>query len=625
MQIPKSAYKIFIEVSFYLSIALLLLVLYKTAWLSDDAFITYRYLDNFIQGEGLTFNKGHRVQAYTHPLWLFIHLPLYFLFDNIYYVGLIISCLFSLLAIYFFLNSLALKEPKIYALLLIISSTAFIDFSSSGLENPLTHILLISISIRFLSEDNSPIKSLYISLIAALMVLNRMDSILLILPLLLMHAWANWEKRRIFYLLIGMLPFLLWEIFALIYYGFLFPMTAYAKLNISLSRWQLMEQGFYYMEDLLTHDPLTSIVILAALVLSFRLKEKKFTALALGIVLHLIYLFFIGGDFMRGRFFSAPFFLGLFILFHASPISWLRRAMPFFLLLGILSSSPPLMSSEKFGSEVKENQAETTHGILDERAFYFQKSGLIATKKEARPSGYLVDMGHEINQHRGKFFIAGALGMLSYFAGPEKHIIDSYALTDPFLAQLPNVYQSDWRPGHNKRLIPKGLIESYTSGRNMLENPKLKELYGKIKIITQDAIWSWDRFQTIVDMNLSKSYQHLIDRKHFHLPISFSISEIELKEKPQRSWELYGDMGLEIKLQEKRALRLIEILSEGECEFTFIFLRDNQLVEARKIGPAKEQQDTLRHTFSAPIVPINRILIYPNTQSHPCQIYRLRF
>ncbi|MEM6807075.1 MAG: hypothetical protein AAF696_37080, partial [Bacteroidota bacterium] len=145
MKTPKSAYKIFIEVSFYLSIALLLLVLYKTAWLSDDAFISYRYLDNFIQGEGLTFNKGHRVQAYTHPLWLFIHLPFYFLFDNIYYVGLIISFLFSLLAIFFFLNSLALKEPKIYALLLILSSTAFIDFSSSGLENPLTHILLISI------------------------------------------------------------------------------------------------------------------------------------------------------------------------------------------------------------------------------------------------------------------------------------------------------------------------------------------------------------------------------------------------------------------------------------------------------------------------------------------------
>jgi arabinofuranosyltransferase len=53
-------------------LALLLLayavVLVRTAWMCDDAFITLRTVDNFVQGYGLVWNVGERVQVYTHPL-----------------------------------------------------------------------------------------------------------------------------------------------------------------------------------------------------------------------------------------------------------------------------------------------------------------------------------------------------------------------------------------------------------------------------------------------------------------------------------------------------------------------------------------------------------------------------
>lgn len=48
------------------------LVLYRSAWLCDDAYITFRTVDNFINGYGLRYNTGERVQAYTHPLWLLL-------------------------------------------------------------------------------------------------------------------------------------------------------------------------------------------------------------------------------------------------------------------------------------------------------------------------------------------------------------------------------------------------------------------------------------------------------------------------------------------------------------------------------------------------------------------------
>jgi len=39
------------------------------AWLSDDAFISFRYAQNLVRGHGLVFNVGERVEGYTNLLW----------------------------------------------------------------------------------------------------------------------------------------------------------------------------------------------------------------------------------------------------------------------------------------------------------------------------------------------------------------------------------------------------------------------------------------------------------------------------------------------------------------------------------------------------------------------------
>ncbi|HEY3874828.1 MAG TPA: hypothetical protein VGM92_05095, partial [Candidatus Kapabacteria bacterium] len=38
-------------------------------WICDDAFITMRYVKNFVDGNGLVYNIGERVEGYTHFLW----------------------------------------------------------------------------------------------------------------------------------------------------------------------------------------------------------------------------------------------------------------------------------------------------------------------------------------------------------------------------------------------------------------------------------------------------------------------------------------------------------------------------------------------------------------------------
>ena len=120
------------------------------------------------------------------------------------------------------------------------------------------------------------------------------------------------------------------------------------------------------------------------------------------------------------------------------------------------------------------------------------------------------------------------MGFIGYYAGPEKHIIDRYALTDPFLAQLPNVYQPDWRPGHNQRLIPRGYTNSLMSGENQLVSPQLKEVFEAINLITRGPIWSKGRFETIWRMNATSYYSNLIDDKFYYLPVAVTIHESEL-------------------------------------------------------------------------------------------------
>ncbi len=51
-----------------LLLAAIALLALKCAWVSDDAYITFRTVDNFVHGHGLRWNTGERVQAYTNPL-----------------------------------------------------------------------------------------------------------------------------------------------------------------------------------------------------------------------------------------------------------------------------------------------------------------------------------------------------------------------------------------------------------------------------------------------------------------------------------------------------------------------------------------------------------------------------
>ena len=241
----KSAYLLL-----FFSIGAYAVVVFRNAWLAEDAFITFRTVDNFIHGYGLTWNVTERVQAYTNPLWMFIVSLFYFITREIFYTVTFLSIGISLLTVLVFtLWFHPLTRGAILGVIALMNSKAFIDYSTSGLENPLTHLILILFFWIYLQKEFKIHNLFWLSFIAALGTFNRMDSILLFLPALVYATWKVRSWKVLPAVIAGFAPFILWELFSLVYYGFLFPNTAYAKLDTGIPASELVVQGLYYLHD----------------------------------------------------------------------------------------------------------------------------------------------------------------------------------------------------------------------------------------------------------------------------------------------------------------------------------------------------------------------------------------
>ena len=63
----------------------------RTAAVTEDAFITFRVIDNALNGYGLVWNIGERVQPYTHPLWALLLLIFSAVNGDIFQTSLVLS------------------------------------------------------------------------------------------------------------------------------------------------------------------------------------------------------------------------------------------------------------------------------------------------------------------------------------------------------------------------------------------------------------------------------------------------------------------------------------------------------------------------------------------------------
>src|SRR5215218_3954931 len=74
-------------------------ILIRTAWIGDDAYLTLRTVENAATGHGLRWNLAERVQVYDHPLWLLILLAARLITGDTYFTTLALSIGCSLLCV----------------------------------------------------------------------------------------------------------------------------------------------------------------------------------------------------------------------------------------------------------------------------------------------------------------------------------------------------------------------------------------------------------------------------------------------------------------------------------------------------------------------------------------------
>ncbi|HBE90444.1 MAG: hypothetical protein A3G57_02755 [Candidatus Andersenbacteria bacterium RIFCSPLOWO2_12_FULL_45_8] len=497
-----------------------LVVLLRNAWVAEDAFISFRVVDNFLHGYGLTWNVVERVQVYTHPLWLILMIPMQWLTGEAYYASIFLSLGVSLIAAWLVIFKAASERSTgIAAIVVLVSSKAFVDFSVSGLENPLTNLMVIFFVLVYLRNEAS-MKTLFnLSFIAGWAMLSRMDNILLFAPVLVAMGWRLPKRKAIIAGLLGLSPIIAWCIFSLFYYGFVWPNTAYAKLGHGVPEIEVIRQGFYYFIDSINIDPLTLLVVGVGLVLPFFLWDRKLMPVSIGILSYLSYIVWIGGDFMSGRFFTSSFLLAVLIIINCDfPFMervWLGWLMVV-LLISIQSPRSPLLSGKNYAE--LPGATNVVRSIADERGFYYRAAGLLNAKPgyPMPRHSWAVD-GQKARGEGLGIYTSMNIGYFGYYAGPEAYIIDVHTIGDALRSRLPisrtfHDYNSDmnWRIGHFARDIPEGYIRSLETGDNVITNLALVEYWEHLSVVIRGELWSKKRLKEIYKFN-SGAYDELID------------------------------------------------------------------------------------------------------------------
>ena len=579
-----------------------LAVLVRTAWISDDGLISLRTVMNVTHGNGLTFNVGERVQTYTHPLWLALLTATYLVVGNIYYAAFALSILVSLWVFRVAVSRAGSPWQAWLAAAALLSSRAFTDYSTSGLENPLVNLLLAAFVAVFLGGERTPARRLgTLWALASLVYLARPDTVLIVAPMLLL---ATFQARRAATVVravsAGLLPAAAWTGFAVLYYGFPFPNTAYAKLGMDISQAQLWKQGVIYVVDAFDRDPLTPVLILFAIAAAWLMGREDAPrgdrpaarALAAGVALYLLYIVSIGGDFMSGRFFAAPFFAAVLILtrmLEADRRTWIASVTAC-IVLGAVSARMPLMSDSR-----SDDRGVKHGGIVDERVFYLKTNSLVFASmvKFQEPDW---NMRRPAGPNR-VLNTCGLMGEGGLDWGPHYYLLDECALADPLLARLPSVFKEEWRPGHFRRVVPKGYRDSVVSGSNEITDPQLREFYGHLSRITRsNTLWSRERLWTVWRMNTG-AYSRLINRDLYrYAEFVKPLAEMSDVKAPEMPWNAPGNtvltQPLAVRVDDRPGRRYADVSVDSNDKYALIFIKGNAAVGRVEIGPIPPHRRT---------------------------------
>ena len=501
------------------------IVIVALAWQSDDAYHAYIMAKNLVEGNGFVYNIGERATASSCPLFTLVIACGYFVFRKMFLVSLLICVLFSTSAYIITLKNFCRSSWQVVlAFVSLIGSMSFVSYTTSGLENCMLFFLTALFMKYYLADSRYDGKKLFIlAVLISLIAMTRMDAVLMFVPMILYVYLGRRDGvsfvKSVFIGFAGLLPFIGWEVFATFYYGFPFPNTAYVKLGTAIPEREYLIRGVQYFLTTLSFDPVLILIPALAVILTVFVRKAHYTYCMAGVILYIVYVFYIGGDFMVGRHYTVLFLISVIALIWISGSDEtehkLRKmtvkafSVVLFLCIVVSYTAKPLTNQYLFGYG--------NSPIADERGGYFQFTSLYNNAISYIKTGDMVIRGawneSGIEELRGKGTNSGVLIMvpgISRYYNQDMYLNDLYALGDPFLSKLPAVREDNWRIGHMWREAPVGYDETVQTGMDQIENDSIRQYYEVIKYITRGPLWDKGRIKAVIDMNTGK-YDHLVE------------------------------------------------------------------------------------------------------------------
>ncbi len=523
-----------------LTLLLFSFVLLKNAWLCEDFWIGARQVEQLFAGNGLRWNTHERVQLFTSVLGFFLTV-VGRVFTADYFINFAAQALiFNTLLLVLLAKLLRSSGKYCVAVLLLLASNTFMDFTWSGLHNIVGHAMIVGYLLLWKelalssSTSNSTIKFnvVLLAIAVGLAPLFRHDFAILVWPPAAMAFWRyhgllqNDLKAALIF--VFLLPLTIWTTFSLVYFGFPFPLSAYAKLGGDLPRIEWIINGAqYYLYTISTDFP-TFIVILVALLMLMFCGGYIGRSLAAGMLLHLFYTAYSGADYMGGRFFTYVYLLSVIALVtngrviykpidvSNSKVSHIPRFdlsnwKRYYLCLPAACAviwmfaleHTPLKSPLYYGG--RDEARLFLGGIADERSGYHYSSNILSYIEYKRgntnifPNHYWVLLGKIAARSNAPVIHVCNMGMTPYNMRLDQKIIDVNGFSDALQARLPGL---STRPGHILRRLPQGYLKSVAENDALIADYELNEYYKKLRTVTQSPqLFTYERLSAIIAVN----------------------------------------------------------------------------------------------------------------------------
>jgi arabinofuranosyltransferase len=285
-------------------------------YLVDDAFISFRYAQNFAAGHGIVWNVGEHVEGYTNFLWVLALTP----FEKLGWNTPEASRWLGLLAAaaawpigFVMLREWSRGQPhegglrwaQVGYALLLPTCGAFTLWAFSGMETALFATLVLASAFLLLREDSREYRGPPWSALALLLIaLTRFDGLLLFAPAVALRGWAvvrsrDRESVRRFgvWLAAFVVPYAAYFGWRYAYYGYPLPNTFYAKVTPEVSAVPQFERGIRYVSAFVQdYAAILLLPVAISLALHWPLRQSVYLASVIGG--WTAYVTLAGGDFM---------------------------------------------------------------------------------------------------------------------------------------------------------------------------------------------------------------------------------------------------------------------------------------------------------------------------------------